>query len=182
MHRHFYEIGGKQGYIMGLVGGSTKEYVSNEPSDWLVIPGVGPASGAQKEPWSVAVYVSQDVWQDPCNKARRVNVATFGTVADDNPSFSNWNAGARMEAYGLLPTRPNDRMGVSGWYNGMANDFIDLAAIEGVPVRDNWGLELYYNREITPWFHLTGDLQVLQNSTATTDTSLVLGLRGIIDL
>jgi porin len=111
-----------------------------------------------------------------------VNVTTFGTVADDNPSFSDWNVGARMEAYGLLPTRLNDRMGVSGWYNGMANDFINLAAIEGATIRDNWGVELYYNREITPWFHLTPDLQVLQNSDATTDTSLVLALRGIISL
>jgi porin len=182
MHRHFYEIGGKQGYIMGLVGGSTKEYVSNEPSDWLEIPGVGPASGAQKEPWTVAAYVSQDIWQDPRNKTRRMNFTIGGSVADDNPSFSNWNALARMEAFGLLPSRPGDRMGVSGWYNGLANDFVDLAAIEGVTVRDNWGVELYYNREITPWFHLTPDLQVLQNSNAGTDTSLVLGMRGIIDL
>jgi porin len=73
-------------------------------------------------------------------------------------------------------------MGVSGWYNGMANDFINLAAIAGAAVQDNWGLELYYNREMTPWFHLTGDLQVLENSNPAADTSLVLGMRGIIDL
>jgi hypothetical protein len=36
--------------------------------------------------------------------------------------------------------------------------------------------------EITPWFHLTGDMQVIQNSNAVTDTSLVLGMRAIIDL
>jgi porin len=43
-------------------------------------------------------------------------------------------------------------------------------------------METYYNAEITPWCHLTGDMQVIQNSNATTDTSLVLGTRLIIDL
>jgi hypothetical protein len=36
--------------------------------------------------------------------------------------------------------------------------------------------------EITPWFHVTGDMQVLQNSDADTDTSLVLGTRAVITL
>ena len=72
-------------------------------------------------------------------------------------------------------------MGFSGWYNGISNDVINLTApIQNV--RDNWGLETYYNAEITPWCHLTGDMQVLQNSNADTDTSLVLGTRLIITL
>ena len=49
-------------------------------------------------------------------------------------------------------------------------------------IHDNWGFEFYYNRVVTPWFHLTPNIQVLQNSNGDTDTSLLLGLRGIIDL
>ena len=107
---------------------------------------------------------------------------TGGTIADDNPSFSNWNAFARVEGYGLKKSRPGDRMGFSGWYNGISDELRTLAATTGANVGDNWGLETYYNAEITPWFHLTGDLQVLQNSNANTDTSLVLGTRAIITL
>ena len=106
---------------------------------------------------------------------------TGGTIADNNPSFSDWNAFARIEGYGLKRSRAGDRVGFSGWYNGISNDVINLAApIQNV--RDNWGLETYYNAEITPWCHLTGDMQVLQNSNADTDTSLVLGTRLIITL
>jgi porin len=115
------------------------------------------------------------------NKARHIQFVTGGTIADDNPSFSNWNAFARIEGYGLKKSRPGDRVGFSGWYSGLSDDLKDLAA-PAINIGDNWGLELYYNREITPWFHLTGDLQVLQNSNADTDTSLVLGMRAIFDL
>jgi porin len=151
-------------------------------SDWLNVPGTGPVGAVDKNPWDVAAYISQYLWQDPCNKARHIQFVTGGTVADDNPSFSDWNAFARIEGYGLTSTRPGDRMGVAGWYSGISNNAINLAALAGENVRDNWGMELYYNREINPWFHVTGDMQILQNSVATTDTSLVLGLRAIIDL
>ena len=72
-------------------------------------------------------------------------------------------------------------MGFSGWYSGLSDDLKDLVA-PAVNVGDNWGLETYYNAEITPWFHVTGDMQVLQNSNADTDTSLVLGTRVVITL
>ena len=75
-------------------------------------------------------------------------------------------------------------MGVAGWYSGISPNIKNITAAVpgGLAARDNWGMEMYYNREMTPWFHLTGDVQILQNSTATTDTSLVLGMRAIIDL
>ena len=180
--RFFHEIDGKPGYLMGAVGGATRGYNSLQRNDFLVIPGQGLVSTAQKKPWDVAGYASQVLWQDDCNKARNIRLTVGGTIADDNPSFSNWNAFSRLEGFGLVQSRPGDRMGVAGWYNGLSNNVINLAGTVGFPARDNWGMELYYNREINPWFHVTGDMQILQNSTATTDTSLVLGLRAIIDL
>jgi porin len=181
-YRHFYEIGGKPGYVFVGVGGSTKEYASLDPSDWLEIPGAGLRSTAQKQPWSIAPYLYQVFWQDPCNKERNAYLFMGGSVADSNPSFSNWNVFAAIEGLGLNPSRPGDRMGISGWYNGLTNDFKALTATVGVPTQDNWGMELYYNWEVTPCFHLTGDLQVLENSNSAADTALVLGMRAIIDL
>jgi porin len=180
-YRHFYEIGGKPGYIFVGVGGSTKEYASLDPSDWLELPGAGLVNTAQKQPWSVAPYLSQVFWEDPCNKERNAYLFMGGSVADNNPSFSNWNVFAAVEGIGLTPCRPGDRMGISGWYNGLTDDIKNLTAGVGIAVQDNWGMELYYNREITPWFHLTGDLQILENSNPADDTAFVLGMRAIID-
>ncbi len=50
-----------------------------------------------------------------------------------------------------------------------------------VPVRDERGVELFYNVGVTPWFHLTTDMQVITPILERADTSLVLGLRAKID-
>ena len=44
-------------------------------------------------------------------------------------------------------------------------------------LHDVSGVETYYNAAITPWFHLTGDLQVVEPADVNKDTALVLGLR-----
>ena len=44
-------------------------------------------------------------------------------------------------------------------------------------LRDEYGVELFYNLRILPGCHLTPDLQVLHPGLAPVDTALVLGLR-----
>ena len=48
-------------------------------------------------------------------------------------------------------------------------------------IRDLQGGEVDYNAAITPWFHLTADLQAIQPKFDAQDTAVVLGLRGKID-
>jgi porin len=180
--RFFHEIDGKPGYVAVYMGGATKGYTSTDPQDFIDFPGEGLASIGTKMPIMIAPYVSQVLCQDACNKARNVRLTIGGTIADRNPSFSNWSAFGKLEAFGPQRSRPGDRMGLAGWYSGISNNVINIAGAAGFPARDNWGMETYYNAEITPWCHLTGDMQVIQNSNATTDTSLVLGTRLIITL
>ena len=42
-------------------------------------------------------------------------------------------------------------------------------------------MELFYNVGVTPWFHVTTDLQVITPILERAETSLVLGLRAKID-
>lgn len=51
-----------------------------------------------------------------------------------------------------------------------------------LPLNDLQGVELYHNAAITPWFHLTADLQFVEPADSATDIAVVLGLRGKIDL
>jgi carbohydrate-selective porin OprB len=73
-------------------------------------------------------------------------------------------------------------MGVSGWYNGITNDVKGLTSTLGIDVRDNWGFEIYYNAEITPWLHVSPDLQFLMNSSKGDDIAIVPGARLVLDL
>ena len=71
-------------------------------------------------------------------------------------------------------------MGIGYFYQGLSNDFKNLTG-RLLPLRDMQGGEVYYNAEITPWFHLTADLQVVEPANQDYDTAVVLGLRGKID-
>jgi carbohydrate-selective porin OprB len=71
-------------------------------------------------------------------------------------------------------------MGVSGWYNGLSDQFIDLVSPE-VDLRDTWGFELYYNFAINKWLHLTPDLQLIQNERKDDDFAVIPGIRLIME-
>jgi hypothetical protein len=178
-YRHSYKIGDKNGYLLGVVGGSTKDYESLDPVDWLSIPGEGLASSKQKNPIDVAGYVYQVLWEG--SGKRDVHILAGGTLADDNPSFSDWSAFVSLEGYGVLESRPHDRMGVSGWYSGITSDVKELTSAVGLNVGDIWGVELYYNYQLTPWAHVTADLQFLQNGNADDDVGVIPGFQVVVD-
>jgi hypothetical protein len=104
-----------------------------------------------------------------------------GTVADDDPSFSDWSVFASLEAYGVLGSRRHDRMGISAWYTGFTDNVKDLTSTLGIDVGDIWGMELYYNYQITPAVHATADIQFLQNADEDDDVAIVPGIRLVMD-
>ena len=59
----------------------------------------------------------------------------------------------------------------------MSGDFKTLLGVGGVAFANLQGAEFYYNAAVTPWFHLTGDLQVIQPGMIANDTAVVAGLR-----
>jgi carbohydrate-selective porin OprB len=122
----------------------------------------------------------QRLWEDPCNKSRYTKL--FGYVGLSEPANSpfQWTGFLSVEAFGRMISRPNDRMGIAYFYNALNSDFQHAFSLVS-PIGDVQGGEVYYNAEITPWFHLTADLQVVEPSTQVEDTALVLGLRAKIN-
>jgi porin len=73
-------------------------------------------------------------------------------------------------------------MGVGYFYDGLNSNFKQLVSAGPLPdIQDVQGVELYYNAAVTPWFHLTADLQVIDNQNVSDNTVIVLGLRAKID-
>ena len=70
-----------------------------------------------------------------------------------------------------------------GWYYSATSDRLSpfINTILG-GVGDGYGVELFYNIEVTKWFHLTADMQVLRPARQTVDTALLVGLRAVIEL
>ena len=72
---------------------------------------------------------------------------------------------------------------VGYFYDQLSSGFKQLVStLPAVNLEDVQGVELYYNAAITPWFHLTADLQVIDNENVGDSTVFALGLRAKIDL
>ncbi len=179
--RFFIEMDDKPGSILFAFGGATGDYAALDPSSWGFVPGVGPVEGTKEGTWSGAVYYDQVLWQDAGNDKRNLRLYTGWSISDGDPAFGKFGGVASLEAMGMLFGRDQDRAGVGLFYNELSRDFKRLTEIAGADVDDIWGGELYYNYEVTPWFHLTGDLQVVQGANSAADPAVILGLRGVLD-
>lgn len=75
---------------------------------------------------------------------------------------------------GSIPTRDRDTWGI-GYYHANISDKIDPA----FGLSSEQGVETYYNIEITPWCHLSPDLQVIVDpgGSSKQDVAVVYGLR-----
>jgi porin len=120
-------------------------------------------------------------WQAEDDPNRKATILIGGTGGPDNPQFAQWNVFAAVEAYGPMASRPHDRKGVAGWYNGLSNNFIDLASVANLSLQDTWGVEIYYNVEINKWLHLTPDLQIVENERKSDDVAVIPGIRLVMD-
>jgi porin len=78
---------------------------------------------------------------------------------------------------GVISGRDHDTFGV-GYY------YLDLSHRLPSIFHSEQGIEAYYNIEITPWLHITPDLQIIVNPGGADmkDTSVVYGIRAQISL
>jgi len=179
-HRFLWKLDDKPGYFMVFGGYSTREQASNEPRDHVIVPGQGIVDTDEENPWDIALYISQVLWQAEGNPNRKATILIGGTAGPDNPQFAQYNFFTALEGYGLMASRPHDRMGVAGWYNWLSDNFKDLVS-PVADLQDTWGFELYYNFAINKWLHLSPDLQLAQNAREDDDLAVIAGVRLVVD-
>jgi porin len=140
------------------------------------LPAVEKVSGS----WSLAYLFQQTLWIDPCDKTRTWGLFGSAGIGDTNPNPFPWSASIGVAGSSPLPGRKLDTFGIAYYYMGVSDNLKNFAR-RLIPLRDEQGLELFYNVGVTPWCHITPDLQVIDPARARIDSSLVLGLRAKID-
>ncbi len=76
---------------------------------------------------------------------------------------------------GILPGRPNDPFSIGYDYiDFKGGAFGETLGLEG----NEQGVELYYEAEVLPWFHITPNLQVVDPGLSANDSDWILGVRG----
>lgn len=168
---------------------STATYTTLKSIPYLDANGVPVVTfGAVRGSWSVFYLADQALYVDPNNSKRSWGVFTNIGLADNNPSPIRWSASFGLGGSSPLVSRPLDTFGIGYSFVEPSAQMKNLSP-QLLPLRADQAVELYYNVAVTPWFHLTPDLQILIPDKVRTlppaaqaiDTAVIFGLRAKID-
>lgn len=127
--------------------------------------------------WAFAYNFDQYLWSRPEDPTQGWGLfGSFGwSPGETNPVAESYSFG--IGGKGMIEGRPKDKFGVGYYYINMTNDFPALFSTNA-----EQGVELFYNIEITPWLHITPDLQVIIDPGGNTgdgqrEPAIVYGLR-----
>ena len=136
----------------------------------------------QSDGWAFWYDFDQYLFTEPEDPQQGWGVfGRFGwSPGEINPVESFYSLG--LGGKGVIPTRDHDRFGL-GYY--MLNLTDDLPSF--MHANAEQGVELFYNIEITPWLHITPDVQVIIHPGGATDSrarepAIVYGLRTQMNL
>jgi porin len=149
---------------------NSREYTALGQDPRVIYPGVPivPKTGS----WAIRYNFDQYLHVDPCDPTRGWGIFGRAGISDGNPNPTQWTLSLGVGGHSPFRGREADRFGI-GWYYGGANQGTFFRPSDGT------GVEIFYNIAVTPWFHLTPDLQILDGgSMRNPDTAVVLGLRG----
>lgn len=103
----------------------------------------------------------------------------FGVAPQTGNAFQQFYS-CGFGGKGTIPTRDRDTWGAGYYYANM-----DSPLGSALGISREQGVELFYNIEVTPWLHVSPDLQVIIDPAGGfggRDTALVYGIRGQISL
>ena len=144
--------------------------------------------------WGFMYNFDQYFYQDKQDPTQGFGIFGRFGISDGkaNPihQFYSFGFGGR----GMIPTREQDRYGVGYYYlkvSGELRDTFPPLLLKRVGLDHEQGVELFYNIAVTPWLHLTPDMQfvdagrnkspILTAGGKSIGTAVVAGLRVKID-
>jgi porin len=161
------------------IGGAitTKEYTPFDAIRQIIIPGppidpVEPEDGS----WSVNYVFRQYIVE----RGHRDGWGFFSQVAFANESTSPISAffDLGLGGNGLVAARPHDEFGIAYAYTDLSDELKDNLALlppRRDPLRVEHQVEMFYNFHLTPWFQLTGNLQIIRPTRPVADTAIIPG-------
>lgn len=181
MWRFFTDFGGLPGSHAVMGSWAAGDYTSLDRTGWSFNPITGLVVPQQTTSWSLSYIAEQKLWVDRQNPGRNIGLLSQWGYADEETSPYEFIMNVSLQAQGIVPGRAMDTMGIGYFYSGLSGDFKNLID-PLVPIGDLKGMEVYYNAAVTPWFRLTGDLQVVRPGVEANDTAIVIGLRAWLHL
>lgn len=130
--------------------------------------------------WSLTYSFDQALFAESCDSKRTWGIFGNIGVCDSNPSPIGWAGTIGIGGASPISSRHTDSFGVGYFYTNINNDLKEFAP-RRFPLRDEQGVELFYNVGVTPWCHITPDFQIVLPGREQFDTAFLFGLRMKID-
>ncbi|WP_417387389.1 carbohydrate porin [Gimesia sp.] len=171
---------GRPGHFLFGASWSSRDYAALEQDPYFVLPTI--PIDRKTDSWSLYWNFDQYLFVNPDNPQQGWGVFGRAGIADADTNPIEWFLSLGVGGNSPIENREADTFGV-GWYYSATSDRLNpfINRILG-GVGDGYGVEMFYNIEVTKWFHLTADMQVIRPARQTVDTALLVGLRAVIDL
>jgi porin len=160
---------------------SSRKFTSVDPASFANIPGQGIVAGQEAGSWALWYTFDQYLWVSQSDANVGWGVFGMAGISDGNPNPVRWNMTLGIGGNSLVRGRKHDTFGVGYFRIGLSSDFKNLLsgslAPPGLAQRDEQGVELFYNAALTPWCHLTVNLQIVEPSTKNLHTTVLPGMR-----
>ena len=163
-----------------LFGGtwSSRNYVSLTQDPRIILPSVPIAR--QTDSWSLYYNFDQFLFVDKNDPKRGWGLFGRAGIADEKTNPVSWFLSGGVGGNSMIPGRQNDTFGAGFYYSGTSSNLAPILATALGGVGDGYGTELFYNVAVTKWFNLTGDAQFVTPARSSVDSSVLLGLRGVV--
>ena len=143
--------------------------------DQLINLSEGRGIGALPDDWAIWYNFDQVVYQEPDDPEQNIGIfGRFGfSTGKGNPIGSFYSIG--LGGTGVIPKRDRDTLGIGYYFMKMSNSLAPRLAL-----KSEQGVEAFYDFEITPWMHLSPNLQVIIDpggGAGNPDVAIVAGMR-----
>tara|TARA_R110000787_G_scaffold66701_4_gene149743 strand:- start:965 stop:1804 length:840 start_codon:yes stop_codon:yes gene_type:complete len=108
----------------------------------------------------------------------------FGQIAfsDGNPNPIDFSFLFGLGGNSFIKNRENDKWGI-GLYSYSLSSIIDeRAALAGIPLKNEFGFETFYQYWINDWFSLGVNVQIIEPILKSSESEVFMGLRTSIKL
>jgi porin len=179
----FFGLTGHQ--LVGAIY-SNKDYTSMDQR--LSLERGSNSIAKETDSWSVYYNFDQYFYEPVKGSGRGVGIFGRFAATDGNPNLINYFYSLGIGGKGIMASRPHDRFGLGWYYIDIKNPTFTGPLMTRVFLQDEQGVEAYYSVALTPWAHLTPNIQVIRGAQKQTvaplpanrtdiDTATILGLR-----
>ena len=150
----FFGLPGRQ-VLAALYG--TGSFTDLSPASFVELPTGSSVAPKRDGTWTLLWNMEQRLLADPDDPDRGLGLYVQTGLGDGNPNPIRWFLSVALCGNSPLPNREGDLLGIGFYSVGLSAETRSLAP----GLRDERGVELFYNLRIAPGCHLTPDLQVL---------------------